>query len=233
MEDGRMDDAIDIERYLSKKDPALGRAIRMVRAVKGVRLRPPPSKDNAFQALVRAVIYQRSSKVSGSTVYSRLEKIAGGKLTPAKILSLPALDIQKAGLARSKAIYILNLAEWFDANRRIARKLPSMSDDEVIYSLTSISGIGLWTVNVLLVFNLGRLDVAPSPDAVIREIARIVYRLKVRPSVEFVKKKMVTWRPYRSIATMYLYQAGKLKLTPADIRRGRVGGDEGGIRSGT
>jgi DNA-3-methyladenine glycosylase II len=212
-----MDDPIDIERYLSKKDPALGRAIRIVLKAKGAPLRPPPSKDNVFQSLVRAVIYQRSSEASGSTVYSRLEKITGGKLTPAKIRSLPAPDIQKAGLARSKATYILNLAEWFNANPRIARKLRSMSDDEVIASLTSISGVGLWTVNVLLVFNLGRLDVAPLPDAVIREIARIVYGLKARPSVAFVKQKMETWRPYRSIATMYLYQAGKLKLTSYEL----------------
>jgi DNA-3-methyladenine glycosylase II len=228
-----MDDAIDIERYLSKKDPALGRAIRIVRAAKGELLRPPTSKENIFQSLVRAVIYQRSSEASGSTVYSRLEEIAGGKLTPAKILSLFLKDIQKAGLAESKATYILNLAEWFDANPKIARKLPSMSDDEVVSSLTSISGVGLWTVNVLLVFNLGRLDVAPSPDAVIRRIARIVYGLKAPASVEFVREKIETWRPYRSIATMYLYQAGKLRLTPADIRRGRAGVDEGGIRSGT
>jgi DNA-3-methyladenine glycosylase II len=228
-----MDDAIDIERYLSKKDPALGRAIRIVRAAKGELLRPPTSKENIFQSLVRAVIYQRSSEASGSTVYSRLEEIAGGKLTPAKILSLFLKDIQKAGLAESKATYILNLAEWFDANPKIARKLPSMSDDEVVSSLTSISGVGLWTVNVLLVFNLGRLDVAPSPDAVIRRIARIVYGLKAPASVEFVREKIETWRPYRSIATMYLYQAGKLRLTPADIRRGRANVDEGGIRSGT
>jgi DNA-3-methyladenine glycosylase II len=232
VEDGGMDD-VDIERYLSEKDPALGRAIGIVLKAKGAPLRPPPSKDNLFQSLVRAVIYQRSSEASGSTVYSRLQKIAGGKLTPARTLSLPAQDIQKAGLARSKATYILNLAEWFDAHPKIVRKLPSMSDGEVISSLTSISGVGLWTVNVLLVFNLGRLDVPASPDAVIREIARIVYGLRARPTVEFVKQKMERWRPYRSIATMYLYQAGKLKLTPADIRRGHVGVDEGGIRGRT
>jgi 3-methyladenine DNA glycosylase/8-oxoguanine DNA glycosylase len=88
-------------------------------------------------------------------------------------------------------------------------------------------------VNVLLVFNLGRLDVAPAPDAVIRGIARIVYGLKTQPSVEFVQRKIEVWRPYRWIATMYLYQAGKLKLTPADIRCGRAGVDAGSIRSGT
>jgi DNA-3-methyladenine glycosylase II len=231
--DNGMDGPIDIERYLSKKDPALGRAIRIVRAAKGEPLRPPRSKDNVFQSLVRAVIYQRSSEASGSTVYSRLEEIAGGKLAPAKIRSLSIKNIQKAGLAQSKATYVLNLAEWFDANHRIARKLPLMSDEEVISTLTSISGVGLWTVNVLLVFNLGRLDVAPSPDAVIGRIVQIIYGLKAEPSVDFVKEKIERWRPYRSIATMYLYQAGKLKLTPADIRRGRAGVDKGGIRSGT
>jgi DNA-3-methyladenine glycosylase II len=228
-----MGDAIDIERYLSKKDPHLGRTIKLVRAARGAPLRPPSSPDNVFQALVRAVIYQRSSEASGSTVYSRLQEIAGGKLAPAKMLSLSVGRIQKAGMSIAKATYVRNLAEWFDGNPKIAKKLPSMPDDEVISSLTSISGIGLWTVNVLLVFNLGRLDVAPAPDAVIRGIARIVYGLKAQPSVEFFKEKMETWRPYRSIATMYLYQAGKLKLTPADIRRGRAGADEAGILSGT
>ena len=108
-----------------------------------------------------------------------------------------------------------------------------MKDDEIISSLTEIPGIGLWTVNVLLVFNLGRLDVAPAPDAVIRGIARIVYGMKSLPSVAFIKEKMETWQPYRSIATMYLYQAGKLKITPADIQRGHGRMDEAAVRSGT
>jgi DNA-3-methyladenine glycosylase II len=208
--------------------------IRIVRATKGgPPLRPPLSKDNVFQTLVRAIIYQRSSEASGSTVYARLEEIIGDKLAPAGMLSLTVDDIRKAGLAESKATYILNLAEWFDANRKIAKRLASMPDDEVVASLTPIPGVGLWTVNVLLVFNLGRLDVAPAPDAVIRGIARIVYGLKTQPSVEFVQRKIEVWRPYRSIATMYLYQAGKLKLTPADIRCGRAGVDAGSIRSGT
>ena len=228
-----MNDTVNIERYLSRKDPALGCAIRIVRAAKGEPVRPPPSNGNVFQALVRAVIYQRSSEASGSTVYSRLEEIAGGKLAPAKILPLTVGRIRKAGMSNAKATYVRNLAEWFDANPKTAKRLPSMTDDEVISALTSISGIGLWTVNVLLIFNLGRLDVAPAPDVVIRGIARIVYGLKAQASVEFIKEKMETWRPYRSIATMYLYQAGKLKLTPAHIRRGRAGVDEDGIRSGT
>jgi 3-methyladenine DNA glycosylase/8-oxoguanine DNA glycosylase len=85
----------------------------------------------------------------------------------------------------------------------------------------------------LLVFNLGRLDVAPANDAVIRGIASIVYGLRSLPSVEFMERKIEAWRPYRSIATMYFYQTGKLKLSKADIRRGRAGVDQAGIRSRT
>src|ERR1700727_233036 len=126
-----MDDTGDIERYLSKKDPSLGRVIKIVRAARGELLRPLPSTDNPFPALVRAGIYQRS------------------------------------------------------------------------------------------------------PDAVRRRIARIGHGLKGQPTVQFVKERIERWRPYRSIATMYLYQAGKLKVTTADIHRGRASIDEGGTRSGT
>jgi DNA-3-methyladenine glycosylase II len=166
-------------------------------------------------------------------VYSRLEEIAGGKLTPGKILSLSIKEIQKAGLAQSKATYILNLTEWFDANPNVAKRLSAMSNEQIIDTLTDIPGIGLWTVNVLLVFKLGRLDIAPSPDAVIRGIAQVVYGLKRLPSADFIRQKTGLWRPYRSIATMYLYQATKLKIAAADIRRGHPKIDEAGIRSGT
>jgi DNA-3-methyladenine glycosylase II len=228
-----MSDTPDIEQYLSKRDPDLGRAIAIVRASRGAPLRPPRSKDNAFQSLVRAVIYQRTSESSGETVYGHLEKIAEGKLKPSRVLALTVPKIQKAGMSAAKATYIFNVARWFDANPATAKKLRSMPDEQVIEALTAIPGVGLWSVNVLLVFNFGRLDVTPAPDAVIRGVASIVYGLRTLPSVEFVQKKIELWRPYRSIATMYLYQTGKLKLTKADIRRGRAGIDRAGLRSGT
>jgi DNA-3-methyladenine glycosylase II len=228
-----MDDKVDIERYLSKKDPHLGSVVKIVRAARGEPVRPPPSDENPFKALIRAVIYQRSSEAAGATVFARLEEIAGGKLAPAKIAALTTARVRKSGLSLAKAAYVLNVAKWFVDNPSVAKRLPSMSDEEIIAALTRIGGVGLWSVNVVLVFNLGRLDVAPAPDAVIRGIAQTVYGLKAQPSAEFVKEKIEKWRPYRSIATMYLYQAGKLKLTAADIRRGRTKIDQAGFRSGT
>ena len=228
-----MDDTTDIERHLSRRDPDLGRAIAIVRASKGEPLRPPPSKDNAFQSLVRAVIYQRTSEASGATVFAKLEQIAGGRLKPTNVLALTAANIRNAGMSASKAAYVANVARWFDENPATAKRLRSMTDERVIEALTSIPGIGLWSVNVLLVFNFGRLDVAPSPDVVIRGIGAIIYGLRSLPSVEFMEQKFERWRPYRSIATMYFYQAGKLRLTKADVRRGRTKIDEAGTRSGT
>jgi 3-methyladenine DNA glycosylase/8-oxoguanine DNA glycosylase len=105
-----------------------------------------------------------------------------------------------------------------------------MSNEEIVEALTAIPGIGLWTVNVLLVFNLGRLDVAPAPDPIIRRAVRLVYGMRSMPSAEVVTKKMQGWRPYRSIASMYLWQATKLKITQADLRRGRAKVDEAGRR---
>src|ERR1700744_60348 len=224
---------VDIDAYLSRKDPRLGRVIGMVRAHRGKPMRLPISTETPFQALVRAVIYQRVSETAGAAVYSRLEEIAGGKLTSKRIAGLTTAQIRRAGLALSKATYIGNLATWFTDNSRTAKLIPSMSDEEIAEVLTSISGIGLWTVNVLLVFNLGRPDVAPAPDAIIRRAIQTLYDLKDLPSSNFVMEKMEHWRPYRSVASMYLWQATKLKITAADVRRGRLRMDEAAQRSGT
>jgi DNA-3-methyladenine glycosylase II len=228
-----MNGAVDVETYLTKNDPRLGHLIAIVRAHRGKPMRPPAPTGSPFEALVRAVIYQRISESAGATVYSKLEKIAGGKLTPKRIAELTTARIQTAGLALSKSTYIGNLATWFIDNPKTADRLPSMSDEEIIGALTNISGVGLWTVNVLLVFNLGRLDVAPAPDVIIRRVAELVYGLETLPSVDFMREKMEHWRPYRSIASMYFWQATKLKITAADIRRGRGKLDEVAQRSGT
>jgi DNA-3-methyladenine glycosylase II len=228
-----MSDDVDIEKYLSDKDADLGRAIAIVRAARGDVVRPPPPTDNPFQALVRAIIYQRSSEASGQTVFGKLEKIAGGKLTPAKVLALKPSRVEKAGMSLAKASYVKNVAKWFVENSSTARRLKSMSNQEVYDALTGIGGVGTWSMNVLLVFNLGRLDVEPAIDPVIRKMGQKIYGLGELPSVSFMNGKVAKWRPYRSIATMYIYQLGKLKLTVAEIRRGRSDVDQAGTRSGT
>jgi DNA-3-methyladenine glycosylase II len=224
---------VDIERYLSDKDPDLGRAIGIVRASRGDVVRPRRPTDNPYQALTRAIIYQRSSEASGQTVFAKLEKIAGGKLTPANVAALAPARVEKAGLSIAKAHYVKNVAKWFVENPGIAKRLKSMSNQEIYDALMDIRGVGTWSTNVLLVFGLQRLDVEPAIDPVIRKIAKTVYGLDDLPSASFVSSKVAKWRPYRSIGTMYLYQLGKLRLTVAEIRAGRAKVDFAAKRSGT
>jgi DNA-3-methyladenine glycosylase II len=203
-----------IEANLARADPALGRVIDAVTARQG-SLRLTRSRTTPFEALVRAVVYQSiSGKVAG-VIFSRLKGTMAGVVTPAKILGLPQTSIASAGLSDAKVATIRRLAEWFTANPEMAALLPQLPDGDIVQALTSIAGIGAWTVNVLLIFNLGRLDVLPAADHGIRRGVQLTYGLKKIASPKLVRAKAEFWRPYRSIASMYLWNAVKLKLVLA------------------
>lgn len=206
----------EIEDQLIRADPDLGRVIGAVIARVG-RQRITPSHAAPFEALVRAVVYQSVSGRAAAAIFTRLKEAAGGTFTPAKILAQPQDSLMSAGLSRSKAHAIRSLAEWFTANRKIARALPELADDDVIAALTSIAGIGAWTVNVFLIFNLGRLDVMPAGDLGIRRGVQLVCGLKDVATPKQVHERAQHWRPYRSIASIYLWNAVKLKIAPGDL----------------
>jgi 3-methyladenine DNA glycosylase/8-oxoguanine DNA glycosylase len=206
----------DIEAELAKTDPALGRVINAVIARIG-RRRITSSRAPPFEALARAIVYQSVSRQAAAAIFARLKETVGDPLTPAKILAMPEGSIMAAGLSRSKADAIRNLADWFAANRKTAEALPELPDDDVVKALTAIAGIGAWTVNVFLIFNLGRLDVMPAGDLGIRRGVQLVYRLEDVATPKQVHEKALLWRPYRSIASIYLWNAVKLKIAPDDL----------------
>ena len=121
------------------------------------------------------------------------------------------------GLSKSKSRAVLNLAEWFATNRKTAKTLPDLPDEEVVPALTGIAGIGTWTANVFLIFDLGRLDVMPAADLGIRRGVQLVYGLKDAATPKQVHEKALLWRPYRSIASIYLWNAVKLTIAPDDL----------------
>jgi hypothetical protein len=99
-----------------------------------------------------------SSSVSGkaaASIYARLRDTVTAPLTPSKVLALRSQSLTKAGLSKAKAQTIRELAGWFAANRKQAKALPTLSDAEIVETLTALPGIGVWTVNVFLIFNLG------------------------------------------------------------------------------
>lgn len=208
---------VDIEKFLSKADPVLGRAIKILVPRAG-KLRIPVSKLTPFEALVRAIVYQQLATKAAESIHGKLRQAVKGRLTPTKLRTLTPEQLRAVGLSKAKAKYVHNVAEWFTANRTIVKQLPTLSNDEVITALTGISGIGVWTAHMFLIFNLGRLDVVPASDLGIQNGARIVYGLKTKASPAVVQKKALNWQPYSSIASLYLWQSVRHKLTAADLR---------------
>jgi DNA-3-methyladenine glycosylase II len=183
--------------------------------------RVKPSRTPPFEALVRAVVYQSVSGKAAAAIFARLSEVVTRPLTPSKILALRAHTLTMAGLSSTKTRTIQELARWFSSNRELAKALWKLPDGEVIEHLTRIPGIGAWTVNVLLIFNLGRADVMPAADLGIRRGVQLADGLRVIATPSQVVQRSQVWAPYRSLASIYLWQATKLKLDQNDLIRGQ------------
>lgn len=205
------------EDALAALDPKLGKVIAAVIARIGRQV-IAPSHATPFEALVRAIVYQSVSGKAAATIFCRLRQTVGRPLNPAKVLRLTESSLSTVGLSNAKLRAILNLAEWFAANRKIAKALPDLPDEEVVAALTGIAGIGAWTANVFLIFNLGRLDVMPASDLGIRRGVQLVDGLDDVATPKQVHEKAELWRPYRSLASIYLWNAVKLRLSANDLQ---------------
>jgi DNA-3-methyladenine glycosylase II len=205
-----------IEAALSAADPQLGRVIHAVVDRSGQQ-RPHRSKATPFEALVRAVVYQRMATGAAATIYKKLKATGSGVLTPTKVQSLSTTRLRSVGLSASKATYVRNLAEWFRTHTTQARELVTLPDEAVIETLSGIPGVGLWTINVFLIFSLQRPDVVPATDLGLRRGIQLMCGLKEPATPEFTQQRAQRWQPYRSIASVYLWNAIHLKLEPQDL----------------
>ncbi|MEY2527781.1 MAG: DNA-3-methyladenine glycosylase [Verrucomicrobiota bacterium] len=199
-----------VEHALAAADPQLGQVIRSVIPKIG-RLKVKVSKTPHFEALVRAILYQRMTANGAEAVFKRLKQSMNGAMNPGKVIKLGGQGLKNLGFSDAKAHYTLNLANWFLTNRQTANQLANMSNDEISDALTRIPGIGKWTVNVFLIFNLGRSDVIPASDFGIQRAVQAAYGLKKLPAPAEILRRALLWKPYRSLASMYLWQSVKLK----------------------
>jgi DNA-3-methyladenine glycosylase II len=206
-----------IEDRLTAADPALGRLITAVIARKG-RQRITPLRAKPFEALVRAVVYQSVSGKAAASIFARLQRIVGKQLSPSKVISQSPQSLARAGLSGAKVQTIRSLAEWFASNPKLARRLQRLPDDEIVGTLGEIPGIGTWTINVFLIFDLGRRDVMPTADLGTRRSLQLIDGSRSAPTAKQLAERSKVWSPYRSIASIYLWQAGKLKLRPNDLK---------------
>jgi DNA-3-methyladenine glycosylase II len=158
-----------------------------------------------FHALAEAILSQQLSIKAAATIFRRFKELLDNKIDPEGILQLADAQFRGAGISRQKMSYLRDLAEkWSDGHIK-HRRFAKMRDDEVIAALTQVKGIGRWTAEMFLIFCLGRLDVLPVDDLGFRNALKRAYGLRRDPNAKKIEKLAEAWRPYRSIATWYLW----------------------------
>ena len=198
-------------QHLTRADRKLARIIQQVG---DCTLRPARDRT-LFHSLVVAVANQQLSGKAAATILGRFKAMFPGKRfpTPAQVLELPEEKLRTAGFSRAKSAAIRDIAaKALDGTIPSPRALARLKDEEIIERLISIRGVGQWTVEMLLIFKLGRADVFPVTDLGIRKgFARLHGHDELLPPKELMTHGE-SWRPYRSIASWYLWRSLDLTL---------------------
>lgn len=162
-----------------------------------------------FHALFSAIVSQQLSGKAAHSIYQRTRSLfPRGRITAPAVLNTEPDDLRSAGLSRAKTAALHDLAsKYADGTLPNARRMKSLSDDEIIDELVQVRGIGRWTVEMLLIFYLGRPDVLPVGDLGVRKGFQIAYARAELPTEEQLLKHGERWRPYRSVASWYLWRA--------------------------
>jgi len=166
----------------------------------------PKVHVNYFQALVGEIIGQQLSGKVADVIESRLRSCVVGRLTPNKILGLPEVKLRDCGMAWSKVRAIKDLSKKVKANKLHIKKLSELLDDEVKKELISVKGIGSWTADMFLMFTLGRPDIFPTEDLGIKKGFEKVTGKKW-DKIKSAKFSEKYWKPYRTIASWYLWRS--------------------------
>ncbi len=194
--------------YLREADPVLARLIdERPDFDPQAWMEQLPAMD-LYGALLFQVAGQQLSVAATRTILGRIEALFGGRLpAPAELLALDPARIREAGLSWRKIATLRDLAERLSDGRLDADALSRLPDDEILAELTAIPGIGPWTVQGALLVALKREDVVLPGDLALRKAVQTAYGLDHRPSQDEVLAIAEKWRPYRSLATSYLFSA--------------------------
>ena len=156
---------------------------------------------------MRAITGQQLSTKAAATIFSRLVALMPDGVTPAAMSSLTDEQMRAVGMSRQKIGYFRDLCDKASNGVVPLHALDAMSDEEVIAALTAVKGIGRWSAEMFLMFRLHRPDVLPVDDLGIVKAVKNVYRLRKRPTAERIRKLGEAWRPYRSVASWYLWRS--------------------------
>jgi DNA-3-methyladenine glycosylase II len=188
------------ENHLSNTDRVIAKLIEFY---KPCTLTP---QKNHFEVLCNSIISQLISTKAADTIANRFRALYKNSIEPLDILNTPIEELTSIGISRTKAICIKDLAEKYQTNLK-NQDFQQLSDEEIISLLISVKGIGRWTAEIFLIFSLNRLDVLPIADLGIKRAITTQYQLSEIPKPKKLLEIGENWRPYRSIASWYLWRS--------------------------
>ena len=186
--------------HLSEVDPKMAKLINKYE-------KPNFTKEtNHFEAIIRSIIYQQLSTKAASAIHNRFKQLfENDNLRPVDVFNNSIDRYREIGLSKQKVSYIINVAHEFN-NELIPKNLEDFSDEDIIDMLTRIKGIGRWTAQMFLMFSLNRYDILPELDLGIQKGFKIYFKLNELPSSDYIIKQAELWRPYRTLASWYLWR---------------------------
>jgi DNA-3-methyladenine glycosylase II len=189
---------------LARRDPALGRVIE---AAGPPDLRPP--HETPFAALVRAITFQQLAGRAANAIHGRFLATMPDGLTPEAVLALPEPAFRAAGMSGAKTASIRDLAAKVLDGTAPLGELDALSDDQIVARLSMVRGIGRWTAEMFLMFQLRRLDVWPVDDLGVRKGYALIHGLAEPPKPKELQLLGDPYRPYRTIAAWYCWRAAE------------------------
>ncbi|HUG79874.1 MAG TPA: hypothetical protein VML57_20515 [Burkholderiales bacterium] len=188
------------KRALARRDPVMASIIRSRPKVFLMRRGEP------FLTLARAIVGQQISVKAAQSVWDRVVACVG-EISPQKILEKNRTDLRACGLSERKVEYIADLARRFADGLVHVQRWPEMTDEAIIADLVQVRGIGRWTAEMFLIFNLLRPDVFPLDDLGLQKAIRLAYFRSRKVSLKTMIRLGAGWQPWRSVATWYLWRS--------------------------
>jgi DNA-3-methyladenine glycosylase II len=198
---------------LAASDPVIAKLIDRYESPDGVLARRGRRPGDAYGALVRSIVGQQLSTRSARAIFGRLVGLFGDRTpTPRELLDADPEELRGVGLSRAKVAYLRDLAERVEDGELDLDGIAQLPDEEVAAQLTQVNGLGPWSVQMFLIFHLGRPDVLPVGDLGIRRAVQSEYGLDELPDAAELERIAEPWRPHRSLASLYLWRS--LDQTP-------------------
>ena len=195
------------KKILSKRDPVFRKVIKKFN--KGFLT----TRKDPFFSLCRTIVVHQISTKAADSIWLKFEKKCKKKIIPKNILKLSSSALRSAGLSRQKISYLKNIAKSFKNKSFNIRDLRKMNDEQAISYITQLKGLGIWSAQMFLMFNLNRPDILPVKDIGLIRAISINYKVSYPPSERFLKKISKLHSGYKTVFTLYMWRS----IDPVDV----------------